>query len=186
MPSSKFSFPANGGSVAANQAFTITMNIKNMQTGNFVNAQENYFAAPQQLNGQGQIIGHTHFVVEAINSLGDTKPTDPKVFAFFKVCNTLWTRVTGPEALLGCKRSCGQRCCLSGCYARSVFPYPKLDKGVDGLEGLPAGAYRLCSINAGGYILTSKYMRRLTFFFSKQASATYCPCGAYRFCFSIY
>ncbi|THV02669.1 hypothetical protein K435DRAFT_652953 [Dendrothele bispora CBS 962.96] len=115
MPSSKFSFPTNGGTVGVNQAFTITMNIKNMQTGNFVNAQENYFAAPQQLNGQGQIIGHTHVVVESINSLGDTKPTDPKTFAFFKGVNGA---------------------AVNGAVSADVT------------SGLPAGAYRLCSINS--------------------------------------
>lgn len=58
-----------------------------MQTGAFVNAQENYFAAPQQLNGAGQIIGHSHVVVEQLTSLAQTTPTDPKKFAFFKGLN---------------------------------------------------------------------------------------------------
>jgi len=56
-----------------------------MQTGAFVNAQANYFAAPQQLNGAGQIIGHSHVVVEKLQSLDQTTPTNPKQFAFFKV-----------------------------------------------------------------------------------------------------
>lgn len=86
MPSAKFVNPPNGGSVAANTAFTISLAVKNIQTGNFVNAQENYFAAPQTLNGGGQIIGHTHVVVEALTTLGQTTATDPKKFAFFKVC----------------------------------------------------------------------------------------------------
>jgi hypothetical protein len=87
MPSAKFVFPPNGGSVEANTAFTIKMAIKNLQTGAFVNAQENYFAAPQQLNKQGQIIGHSHVVVEALSALDQTTPTDPKKFAFFKGLN---------------------------------------------------------------------------------------------------
>ena len=85
MPSSKFTNPKNGGTVAANKAFTISMAIKNLQTGNFVNAQENYFSAPQQLNNQGVILGHSHVVVEQLTSLTQTTPTDPKKFAFFKV-----------------------------------------------------------------------------------------------------
>lgn len=87
MPSSKFIFPKNGGSVAANTSFTIQMGIKNLATGNFVNANENYFSAPQQLNAQGIIRGHSHVVIEAIDSLDSTTVLDPTVFAFFKGLN---------------------------------------------------------------------------------------------------
>ncbi|KAG5646871.1 hypothetical protein DXG03_001947 [Asterophora parasitica] len=115
MPSSKFTFPPNGGNVGANQPFTISMAINNLQTGNFVNAQNNYFAAPQQLNGQGTIIGHSHVVVEQLTSLTQTTPTDPRKFAFFKG--------------------------LNGVAQGGVLT-------ADVTSGLPAGAYRLCSINA--------------------------------------
>ncbi|KAF9478721.1 hypothetical protein BDN70DRAFT_895519 [Pholiota conissans] len=87
MPSAKFTIPKNGDTLAANTPFTITMAVANFETGNFVNAQENYFAAPQQLNGQGQIIGHSHIVVESLTSLDQTTPTNPKVFAYFKGLN---------------------------------------------------------------------------------------------------
>jgi len=87
MPSAKFVFPQNFGTVKANTAFTIQLNIQNMQTGFFVNAQENYFAAPQQLNSQGLIQGHSHVVVEALDSLTQSTPTDPQKFAFFKGLN---------------------------------------------------------------------------------------------------
>jgi len=87
MPSAKFQFPTNGGTIAANVPFNISMAISNLETGNFVNAQQNYFAAPQQLNAGGQIIGHSHVVVEALASLGQTTPTDPTKFAFFKGLN---------------------------------------------------------------------------------------------------
>lgn len=115
MPSSKFSNPANGDTITANQAFTISMNIQNLDTGNFVNANENYFAAPQQLNAQGQIIGHTHVVIEAINGLADTTPTNPQTFAFFKGVNTA---------------------AVNGAVTADVT------------SGVPAGTYRLCSINS--------------------------------------
>lgn len=86
MPSCKFASPPNNGNIAANTAFTITLNTKNMQTGSFTNADNTYFGAPQQLN-QGQIVGHNHVVVEAIQSLDSTQPTNPRVFAFFKGLN---------------------------------------------------------------------------------------------------
>lgn len=87
MPSSKFTFPVNFGTIKAGTTFTISMAIQKMQTGSFVNAQESYFAAPQTLNGAGQIIGHSHVVIEQLTSLFQTTPTDPKKFIFFKGLN---------------------------------------------------------------------------------------------------
>lgn len=115
MPSSKFSFPLNFGAVKTNTAFTIKMQIQNMQTGFFVNAQENYFAAPQQLNNKGQIQGHSHVVIEQLDSIEQTVTTNPQKFAFFKGLND--AAVNG---------------LLTG----------------DVTNGLPAGAYKLSSINS--------------------------------------
>jgi len=115
MPSAKFQVPANGDTLQQNTAFTVTMAIQNMQTGTFVNAETNYFSAPQQLNGQGQIIGHTHVVIEELDSLTQTTPTNPKNFAFFKGIN--------------------------GAAQGGVVT-------ADVTNGLPAGAYRICSINS--------------------------------------
>jgi hypothetical protein len=87
MPSAKFTFPVNGGTIATKTPFTISVAVSKFTTGNFVNAQQNYFAAPQQLDSSGQILGHSHVVVEQLTSLTQTTPTDPKVFAFFKGLN---------------------------------------------------------------------------------------------------
>jgi len=87
MPSSKFVSPVNGQNFQPNTAFNIQMAVNNLQTGNFVNAQANYYSAPQQVNAQGNIIGHTHFTVQAIPSFTSTTPLDSSVFAFFKGVN---------------------------------------------------------------------------------------------------
>jgi len=88
MPSAKFLSPTNMQNIAAaNVAFTVKMAIANMETGNFVNAEQNYFAAPQQLNAQGQIIGHSHIVIEPLSSITQTTPTDPTKFSFFQGLN---------------------------------------------------------------------------------------------------
>ena len=116
MPSSKFVFPKNTDtSIQPNTAFTIQMAIKNIQTGTFVNAQANYYSAPQQVNAQGQIIGHTHVVIEKLTSLDQTTPTDPNVFAFFKGIN--------------------------GAAQNGIVT-------ADVTAGLPAGTYKISSINA--------------------------------------
>ncbi|KAI0700800.1 hypothetical protein C8T65DRAFT_279989 [Cerioporus squamosus] len=113
MPSSKFVFPTNNGKVAANANFTVQMAIKNLETGNFVNANANYFAAPQQVNAQGNIRGHSHIVIEQLAALDSTAPTDPTKFAFFK-----------------------------GLNAKDQGGVLTAD-----VAGLPAGAYRIASIN---------------------------------------
>ena len=132
MPSAKFQNPKNGDTVPANQAFTISMAIKNLETGNFVNAQENYFAAPQQLNGQGQIVGHSHVVVEQLDALDQTTPTDPTKFAFFKVTIDPFPESHNTRLIL-----------FKGLNAAAQGGVLTADV----TNGLPAAAYRLCSIN---------------------------------------
>lgn len=87
MPSAKFISPKNLDTVAPNQDFDVQLAIQGMQTGFFVNAQKNYFSAPQQLNAQGQIQGHSHIVIEQLSALDQTTPTDPTKFSFFKGLN---------------------------------------------------------------------------------------------------
>jgi len=87
MPSAKFVFPKNNDVVQANKPFDIKLAINKFASGNFVNAQKNYFAAPQQVTEQGQIIGHSHVVVERMTGIDQTTPPDPNVFAFFKGLN---------------------------------------------------------------------------------------------------
>ncbi|KIJ21436.1 hypothetical protein PAXINDRAFT_123179 [Paxillus involutus ATCC 200175] len=103
MPSAKFVSPPNLAVVPANITFQITLAIRGMQTGFFVNPDTNYLAAPQQLNAtSGQIQGHSHIVIEALESLTQTTPTDPTKFAFFVGVNSkadaqgqLYANVTG-------------------------------------------------------------------------------------------
>jgi len=115
MPSCKFVVPKNGDTFKENTAFTISMAVSNLHTGAFVNAAENYFAAPQQLDTSGTIIGHSHVVVEQLTSLNQATPTDPKKFAFFKGLNAV----------------------ASGGILTA-----------DVTDGLPAGFYKLSSINS--------------------------------------
>lgn len=84
IPSCKYVSPQNLDTLKANTPFTMKVNVKNAQLGVFTNADENYYSAPQQVNKQGLIIGHTHLVVEEVGTLKSTTPTDPNNFAFFK------------------------------------------------------------------------------------------------------
>jgi len=113
MPSSKISFPVNGGSFPADTAFTFTMNVQNMNLGNFVNAQKNYFGAPQQVVN-GIVKAHSHVTVQLIPAIDTTAIPNSVDFAFFKGLND-------PD--------------VNGVLSAAVA------------KGLPAGAYRFCSMN---------------------------------------
>lgn len=63
------------------------MNIQNMATGFFVNSDENFLAAPQQIDDQGLIKGHSHVVIETLDNISQTEVTDPRKFIFFKGLN---------------------------------------------------------------------------------------------------
>ena len=81
--------PLNGANVDADTDFTIEVRMNNFAPGTFTNPANTYYAAPQDLDGGGNIIGHTHVTVQ--DTGGDTNPTDPldaTQFVFFKGINT--------------------------------------------------------------------------------------------------
>jgi hypothetical protein len=78
-------FPQNGQDIAVNQPFNVTLQVANLQAGSFTNATTTYYAAPQAVNSQGNIIGHVHVTIQDIGgTLNPTTPPDPTTFAFFK------------------------------------------------------------------------------------------------------
>ena len=115
MPASKFVFPANGATVAANTNFTVKMAISNLETGHFTNPDTTFHMAPQQVNAQGLIKGHSHVTIQQLSSLSQTTPADPTKFVFFKGLNA--------QAVNG-------------------------ELSVEVAGGLPAGFYRIASINS--------------------------------------
>ncbi|KAI0674970.1 hypothetical protein C8Q78DRAFT_1075320 [Trametes maxima] len=113
MPSAKFVSPANLDTVPANANITVRLALNNLETGHFVNALTNYFAAPQVVNADGVIQGHSHIVIEKLTSLKQTTPLDPAGWIYFKGLNAA---------------------AVDGVLTQVV-------------PGLPAGTYRLASIN---------------------------------------
>lgn len=85
---SKFQFPRNLDIIKSNTAFTISYSIAHLQTGSFTNAAKTYYAAPQQLNAGGDVIGHSHVVIEAQNGLQSTDLVTDNKFVFFKGVNS--------------------------------------------------------------------------------------------------
>jgi len=87
IPSQKIINPPNFSIVQSNTTIAFKIAVANMETGNFVDADTNYFAAPQTVNSAGLIVAHSHIVVSSINGLQDTVPSNPSKFNFFKGLN---------------------------------------------------------------------------------------------------
>jgi len=49
-----------------NTDFTVDLAIINMATGNFTNTETTYMSAPQQLDPQGLVYGHTHITIQVL------------------------------------------------------------------------------------------------------------------------
>jgi len=87
LPSSKFIFPPNFAAVAKNQPFTVQVAVNNLETGWFTNPANTYLSAPQEVNMDGNILGHSHIVIERLSGFGQTTPPNPRNFDFFKGLN---------------------------------------------------------------------------------------------------
>ncbi|KAK3365174.1 hypothetical protein B0T24DRAFT_537048 [Lasiosphaeria ovina] len=88
MVSTVITNPKNNDVVQENQTFNINLQIANLAAGSFTNATSTYYSAPQDLNGAGLIIGHTHVTVQDTGaSLNPTTPLDAQQFVFFKGIN---------------------------------------------------------------------------------------------------
>ncbi|KAK3355172.1 hypothetical protein B0H65DRAFT_38832 [Neurospora tetraspora] len=95
--------PKNNDNLQAGKTFTVKVKLSNIALGSFTNATSTYYSAPQDLDGSGKVIGHTHVTVQNTgNTLNPTEPLDATQFVFFKGINdagdgqgTLSTDVTG-------------------------------------------------------------------------------------------
>ena len=87
--------------LAKNKTFTIQVVVNNLETGWFTNPDTTFMSAPLVVNANGDVMGHSHVVIELLTGFGQTTPTDPKHFVFFKGLNlpavngVLSTDVTG-------------------------------------------------------------------------------------------
>ncbi|KAJ3951210.1 Pathogenicity cluster 5 protein d [Colletotrichum tropicale] len=84
MISAMITNPQPGTKLQAGQTFNVSVQTTHLKAGNFVNPTTNYYTAPQDLDGNGDIIGHCHITIQDIGSLTSQTPPDPSKFAFFK------------------------------------------------------------------------------------------------------
>lgn len=83
--------PKAGTNFDASKDNTLTVQINNLVSGFFSNANAMYYLTPQTLS-QGKVQGHQHVVVQQLN--GDTVP-NPREFQFFKGINQVATDPQG-------------------------------------------------------------------------------------------
>ncbi|RSH85549.1 hypothetical protein EHS25_003688 [Saitozyma podzolica] len=55
-----------------------------LDAGSFCDATTTYYAAPQQLDSSGQIVGHGHITIQQMQSITSTALLNPNQFAFFQ------------------------------------------------------------------------------------------------------
>ncbi|KFY66380.1 hypothetical protein V496_02073 [Pseudogymnoascus sp. VKM F-4515 (FW-2607)] len=84
MISAMITNPQPGDKVPADTTFSISVQTTHLKAGFFVNPTTNYYTAPQELDDNGDIIGHCHITVQDIGDLKSTTPPDPTKFTFFK------------------------------------------------------------------------------------------------------
>jgi transcription initiation factor TFIID subunit 15 len=85
MISAMITNPNPGDKIPADTTFNISVQTAHLNAGFFVNPTTNYYTAPQDLDENGDIIGHCHVTVQNIgSSLKSITPPDPTTFAFFK------------------------------------------------------------------------------------------------------
>ncbi|PNY24389.1 Uncharacterized protein TCAP_05673, partial [Tolypocladium capitatum] len=88
MISSVFISPKNGDNFDVLKDFNAQVQISNLDAGHFTNAATTYYSAPQDLNANGQIIGHTHITIQDTGKdLNPIVPMNPGSFVFFKGIN---------------------------------------------------------------------------------------------------
>ena len=84
MISAMIANPITGDKIPADTTFNISVQTSHLSAGFFVNPTTNYYTAPQDLDKNGDIIGHCHVTVQDIGDLKSTTPPDPTTFSFFK------------------------------------------------------------------------------------------------------
>jgi len=88
MPSAKFISPQNFATLPRDQNVTVQIAISHLETGWFTNPLKTYMSSPQEVNTSGDVIGHSHVVVDVLTGFNQTTPTDPKNPAFFQGLNS--------------------------------------------------------------------------------------------------
>ncbi|KAH8890731.1 hypothetical protein GQ53DRAFT_794701 [Thozetella sp. PMI_491] len=84
MISAMITNPKPADKIPSDTTFNVSIQTAHLNAGHFVNPTTNYYTAPQDLDDNGDIVGHCHITIQDIGSLDSIVPPDPSKFAFFK------------------------------------------------------------------------------------------------------
>lgn len=84
MISTLITSPQPGDRLKPMTTFFVAIHTRNLRAGFLANPSTNYYTAPQDLDENGDIIGHVHVTIQEIGSLRALAAPDPTQFAFFK------------------------------------------------------------------------------------------------------
>ncbi|PKS06166.1 hypothetical protein jhhlp_007483 [Lomentospora prolificans] len=83
MISALITSPKHAARIPAETTFNISVQTSHLSAGHFVNPSTSYYTAPQDLDSNGDILGHCHITVQDIGSLDSVVPPDPNQFVYF-------------------------------------------------------------------------------------------------------
>ena len=83
MISTVITYPEFGGEVVANTTFNVSIQTSHLRAGFLANPTANYYTAPQELDENGDVIGHCHVTIQQIDDIKSAKPPSPSKVAFF-------------------------------------------------------------------------------------------------------
>lgn len=75
--------PKHAARIPAYTNFVVSVQTTHLSAGYFVNPATNYYTAPQDLDSNGDILGHCHIAIQDIGSFQSSTPPDPREFVFF-------------------------------------------------------------------------------------------------------
>ncbi|KAI8444667.1 hypothetical protein BY996DRAFT_6425473 [Phakopsora pachyrhizi] len=86
LPSCKFVVPKNMDTIKADTTFRVDIAMRNLVIGVFTNPAKAFMSAPAQIDREsGALLGHSHLVITALDSINSTSVADPLAFFSLKV-----------------------------------------------------------------------------------------------------
>lgn len=130
MPSTLILKPRNGQKIKSGQPFTVSVKVRNLQTGFFSDPALTYNAFPQELNEKGIIQGHQHVTIEFLGRKGTNMP-NAQIFAFFKGLNDRAKNgILSVEVADGLKEKGVYRVCtIMSSFSHQAVVLPKAQRG---------------------------------------------------------
>ncbi|POR32542.1 Uncharacterized protein TPAR_07255 [Tolypocladium paradoxum] len=130
MVSTVITAPNDTSNIAAGEPFTVQLRVLNLEAGAFTDPDTTYYSAPQALNDNGQIIGHTHVTIQSTGTtLNPQNPLNPQKPAFFKGIDDAGNKGILSAAVSGLKAGNYRVCSMSSAANHQPVLMPVAERG---------------------------------------------------------